>query len=60
MKSMGSCKNCHYWSPVKLGSDTGKCHRYPPQISGRNTGWPDTWVYDHCGEYVWDENRKDV
>jgi len=51
---MGRCEDCEFW--VKLFTDAGECHRYPPIVVRDGAfpqfpRYPSTVSADGCGEF---------
>jgi hypothetical protein len=50
-RALGTCATCVY---SEMNGDQGQCRKSPPSIFGEykhNTGWPEVWKGDWCGEH---------
>ena len=53
------CQYCRFWKP--LVSQKGKCRRHVPTLSSTKSDaigiWPETSMYDWCGEFEFAETQ---
>jgi hypothetical protein len=54
------CGNCYFFmdSKPENRSEMGFCNRFPPQICGAASVFPETWRRNVCGEYRSDDNGE--
>lgn len=53
------CNTCLHYEPEhpEQANSNGFCHRYPPQICGRESIHPKVYKMDYCGEWKY-KNRE--